>query len=89
MTHVEIVQAIVARGGRLIASFVLDEYGRTLGAPVTQRRPHHCSACNVSGHTLARCNGPGNEPRLTHSERRKLKGDGLDETRAILAARRR
>ncbi len=49
--HADIVAAIEAHGGRLVASFVLDEDGRTVGARPTHNRKATCSVCGEKGHT--------------------------------------
>jgi hypothetical protein len=100
VTHADVMAAIEARGGGLVASFVLDARGQTLGAPREGRKLHSCSGCGEPGHTLLRCNGPGNPPRPTYDQQRSAKvkrprearprftRDSLDATRAILAAQR-
>lgn len=84
MTHVEIVAAIEARGGRLVASFVLDDLGRTVGTPRDRHRMNTCGECGEPGHTIRRCNGMGNAPQPTYEEKRKA---AQSETSRILAER--
>jgi hypothetical protein len=80
VTHVDVLAAIEARGGRLVASIVLDEDGRTMGSGRDGRIPgqrreynatRHCTGCGDVGHDRKRCNGKGNPPKPTHRERRK------------------
>jgi hypothetical protein len=98
VTHASVLAAIAATGGRLVASFTLDEDGRTVGARKTHNAGIHCSKCDDPGHSAPRCRGAGEPPKLTHQERRRIgkdwladaaraAGDPLAESKAILAAR--
>lgn len=71
ITHEIIVVAIERSGGRLTASFTLDADGETIGLRRTHNRRTTCGACGEPGHTIARCNGPGQPPRPTYAERRE------------------
>lgn len=87
VSHAEIVQAITARGGRLVASFVLDADGQTVGHRTSNRRCH-CTSCGAPGHTAMRCNGEGVAPKPTHRERRKAEAaDARDWLREAAAAK--
>lgn len=83
MTHADIVKAIESRAGRIVASFVLDADGRTVGGRSTHNKRSRCSACGEVGHIVTRCNGKGNEPRAKYEDTRSM-----SETRRILAERR-
>lgn len=89
----EILAAILANGGKLVASFVLDADGRTVGAPITHNKRTHCSNCGGPGHTTRRCNGFGNEPKLTYAAKEKIarlrkRADyDLEEAKAEIARR--
>lgn len=91
--HACVVAAILAGGGRVVASFELDADGRTVGAPITHNRRARCSNCGEPGHTTKRCNGAGNEPKLPHSVRAKIerlrkRADyDLDEAKTEIARR--
>ena len=98
MSHLEVLVAIEGRGGRLVASFVLDSRGQTLGSGRDGRIPGQrreanrrarCSGCDQTGHILSRCNGPGQPPKPTHRERRMglQDGDGLEAAREELRKR--
>jgi hypothetical protein len=68
-THADIVAAIEAGGGRIAASFELDEHGRSIGGDSHDVRGHRCSVCGRRGHNARRCQGEGLPPRA--SSRRK------------------
>lgn len=96
MSHADIVAAIKLGGGSLRASFELDEHGRTVGVHSDSNRRYRCSGCGKDGHSIERCNGEGQPPKPTYSERRmaervrKLarRADyDLDEARAELQRR--
>lgn len=84
VSHSDILAAITARGGRLVASFEIDARGDT---------------CDGTDHVASRCNGAGNPPRPRYQRQRKADaagdwlgaaakaaGDELAETKGILAA---
>lgn len=91
--HALVAHAIEQTGGRIVASFTLDADGRTVGAPITHNRRTHCSNCGAPGHTTKRCNGAGNDPKLTYTVRAKIerlrkRADyDLDEAKAEIARR--
>lgn len=67
MTPAELIASV---GGTLVASFELDSEGRTIGGKSEGYRQYRCSGCHADGHSIERCNGPGNPPRPSYSERR-------------------
>jgi hypothetical protein len=71
VTHADIVKAIEARGGRVVASLVLDETGQTEGAPREYNSKIRCSVCGERGHSRKRCDGPGQPLKPTYEERRR------------------
>jgi hypothetical protein len=77
VSHADVLAAITARGGRLVASFTIDKRGDVLGAGSRPKRQHQrrklysCTGCGAAGHSTRRCNGPGNPPRPTSDERRR------------------
>lgn len=75
MSHASVLAAIAATGGRVVASFELDEDGQTIGADrhLGEKRLSRCSACGERGHTIKRCNGPGVAPRPTYDQRRRAR----------------
>lgn len=96
MTLVE--QVILDTGGRIVYSCTLDEYGRTIGAPVTHNAPRHCSVCGELGHTIRKCNSMRTKPEKMRDKVREViakhaRAGDLEATRRILAdmaaARRR
>lgn len=90
-SHAYVVAAILASGGRLVASFELDKEGRTVGAPLTHNRRRRCGACGEHGHDLKRCNGEGQAPRPSYDERVRGKirsqRSQMDEAHAEIARR--
>lgn len=95
MSHADVVAAIELGGGSLRASFELDEHGRTVGDNMRERI-HHCAECGERGHNALRCNGEGQPPKPTYSERRTAErvrslarraNYDLDEARAELQRR--
>ncbi|RPH65014.1 MAG: hypothetical protein EHM89_00295 [Acidobacteria bacterium] len=62
---------IAACGGVLVASFELDDEGRTVGAPSTHNRAPRCGACGRHGHNVKRCTGEFSEPRPAYARHRR------------------
>lgn len=67
---VSVLEAITARGGRIVYSVTIDETGQDVDALRTYQRRRRCGACGEHGHDVKRCMGPGVAPRPTQRERR-------------------
>lgn len=73
----EVHAAIIAKRGRIVASFELDEFGLTVGRAGVKRGAHgqqrqrHCGICGAADHDAKRCNGAGQTPKPLATRHRK------------------